>query len=177
MEGKECVRCKKTRCFSLSLQVVFNSDRDGLVTVVVEELRVMSFSDSDSGSVTSAGEFFDNFAGFHFGDSTHTPESVVEGLTVEDLAEDIELFGSCFEDNGDIFEIDPASDNIFESILVEIEPFHPMIFAIRFEEIVVIDNTTERGAVRGMRCISDEYFRKWSAFRSGGAAGLRVIFL
>lgn len=136
----------------------------------------MGFSDRDSGSVTSAGEFIDNFAGFHFRDSTHTPEGVVEGLTVEDLAEDIELFGGSFEDDGDIFEVSPASDDIFEGILVEPEAFNLVVSAIRFKEVVVINNTTDRRAVGCMNGISDGYFRKWSAFRSGGAAGLKVIF-
>lgn len=166
-----------TLSFRPLIEVVFNSDRDGFITVVVDEFSEVSFSDSDSGSVTSTGEFIDNFAGFHFRDSTHTPECVVERLTVEDLAEDIELFGSSFEDNGDIFEVSPASDDIFESILVEPEALDLVVSAIRFEKVVVIDNATDRRAVGCMNSISDGNFRKRGAFRSGGAAGLRVIFL
>ena len=60
------------------IEVVFDSDRDRFITVVVDEFSEVGFGDSDSGSVTSAGEFIDNFAGFHFRDSTHTPEGVVE---------------------------------------------------------------------------------------------------
>jgi len=159
------------------VEVVFDSDIDRFVTVVVDEFSEVGFSDSDSGGVTSARELIDDFAGFHFRDSAHTPESVVEGLTVEDLAEDVELFGGCFEDNGDIFEVSPASDDIFESILVEPEAFNLVVSAIRFEEIVVIDDATDRRAVWGMNGICDGHFRKRSRFRSGGAAGLKVIFL
>lgn len=52
----------------------------------------MGFSDSDGGSVAVGREFIDNLAGTHTGDGAHTVESVSEGLTVEDFAEDIELF-------------------------------------------------------------------------------------
>ena len=97
-------------------------------------------------------------------------------MTVEDLAEDIELFGGSFEDDGDVFEVSPASDDIFECILVEPEAFNLVVCAIRFKEVIVINNTTDRRAVGCMNGISDGYFRKWSAFRSGGAAGLKVIF-
>lgn len=141
------------------VEVVFDSDIDRLITVVVDEFSEVGFSDSDSGGVTSAGEFIDDFAGFHFRDSTHTPESVIEGLTVENLAEDIELFGGSFKDDGDIFEVSPASDDIFESILVEPKAFDLVVCAIRFEKVVVIDNTSDRRAVGGMNGIGDGYFR------------------
>ena len=34
-----------------------------------------------------------------------------------------------------------------------------MVFTVRFEEVVVIDNATERGAVGGMRGIGEGDFR------------------
>ena len=52
----------------------------------------MGFSDSNGGSVAVGCELIDNLAGTHTGDGAHTVESVSEGLTVEDFAEDIELF-------------------------------------------------------------------------------------
>ena len=52
----------------------------------------MGFSDSDGGSVAIGSELIDNLAGAHTGDGAHTVECVSEGLTVEDFAEDIELF-------------------------------------------------------------------------------------
>ena len=52
----------------------------------------MGFSDRDGGSVAVGREFIDDLAGAHTGDGAHTVESVSEGLTVEDFAEDIELF-------------------------------------------------------------------------------------
>lgn len=119
----------------------------------------MGFSDSDGGSVAVGREFIDNLAGTHTGDGAHTVEGVSEGLTVEDLAEDIELFDGGFKDDRDIFEVSPISDDIFEGILVEVEAFDFMIFTVRFEEIVVIDNATERGAVGGMGGIGEGHFR------------------
>ena len=34
-----------------------------------------------------------------------------------------------------------------------------MVFTVRFEEVVVIDNATERGAVGGMGGIGEGHFR------------------
>lgn len=50
----------------VGFEVVFDSDIDRFRAVVIEELSVVGFSDSDSGSVTSAGEFFDDLARFNF---------------------------------------------------------------------------------------------------------------
>lgn len=136
----------------------------------------MGFSDSDSGSVAVGCELVDNLTGSHTGYGAHTVESVFEGLTVEDLAEDIELFDGGFKDDGDIVEVSPVSDDILEGILVEVEAFDLMVFTVRFEEVVVIDNATERGAVGGMRGIGEGHFRERIFFRSGRAAGLEVIF-
>lgn len=119
----------------------------------------MGFSDRDGGSVAVGRELIDNLAGAHTGDGAHTVEGVSEGLTVEDLTEDIELFDGGFKDDGDIFEVSPISDDIFEGILVEVEAFDFMIFAVRFEEVVVIDNATERRAVGGMGGIGEGHFR------------------
>ena len=80
-------------------------------------------------------------------------------FAVEDFTEDIELFYGGIESDGDIFEVSPIGDDIFESILVEVEAFDLMIFAVRFEEVVVIDNATERGAVGGMGGIGEGHFR------------------
>ena len=76
----------------VGLEVVSDSDIDRLRAVVVEEFSVVGFSDSDSGSVAVGSELIDNLAGAHTGDGAHTVEGVSEGLTVEDLTEDIELF-------------------------------------------------------------------------------------
>lgn len=130
----------------------------------------MGFSDSDGGSVAVGSELIDNLAGAHTGDGAHTVEGVSEGLTVEDLAEDIELFDGGFKDDRDIVEVSPISDDIFESILVEVEAFDFMVFTIRFEEVVVIDNATEGRAVGGMRGIGERDLRKGILFRSGRAA-------
>ena len=76
----------------VGLEVVSDSDIDRFRAVVVEEFSVVGFSDSNGGSVAVGCELIDNLAGTHTGDGAHTVESVSEGLTVEDFAEDIELF-------------------------------------------------------------------------------------
>lgn len=87
------VRIRKTLvAVVVGLEVVSDSDIDRFRAVVVEEFSVVGFSDSDSGSVAIGSELIDNLAGAHTGDGAHTVESVSEGLTVEDLTEDIELF-------------------------------------------------------------------------------------
>lgn len=154
----------------VGFEVVFDSDIDRFRAVVVEEFSVVGFSDSDGGSVSVGSELIDNLAGAHTGDGAHTVEGVSEGLTVEGLTEDIELFDGGFKDDGDIVEVSPISDDIFESILVEVEAFDLMVFTVRFEEVVVIDNATERGAVGGMRSIGEGHFRERIFFRSGRAA-------
>ena len=132
----------------------------------------MGFSDSYSGRVAVRSEFVDNLASAHTRDGAHTVKSFSKRLTVEGFAEDIELFDGRFEDDGDIVEVSPVCDNILERILVEVEAFDFMIFAIRFEEVVVIDNATERRPVGCMGSIGERDFRKRIFFRSGRAAGL-----
>lgn len=147
---------KPKKAFLLdSIQVVFDSDIYRFITVVVEEHSEVGFSDSESGRVTLAGEFFCNFAGFHFRDSAHTVKGVVVILTVEGITEDIELFGGSFKDDGDVVEISPTSDAVFEGILVKPEAFYDVVSAVGIEEVIVIDNTTDRGAVGGMNGISE----------------------
>lgn len=84
-------------------------------------------------------------------------------MTVEGFTEDIELFCSSFEDNGDIVEVSPASDAVFEGILVEPEAFDFMVSAIRIEEVIVIGDATDRRAVGGMNGISEGDFRSESS--------------
>lgn len=156
----------------VGLEVVFDSDIDRFRAVVVEETSVVGFSDRDGGGVAAGSEFIDNLAGAHTGYGAHTVKSVSEGLTVENFTEDIELFDGRFEYDWDIVEVSPVCDNILEGILVEVEALDLMVFTIRFEEVVVIDNATERGAVGGMRGIGERDLRERFLFRSGGAAGL-----
>lgn len=63
LSGKECVRTEETQRL---FEVVFNSDRDRFITVVVYELSEVIFGDSDSGSVTSFSEFIDSFTSDYF---------------------------------------------------------------------------------------------------------------
>lgn len=140
------------------IEVVFDSDIYRFRAVVVNELGEVSFSDSESGRVAHTREFFGDFSGFHFRDSAHAVESVSIRLTVEGFTEDIELFCSGFENDGDIVEISPASDAVFEGILVEPEAFDFMVSAIRIEEVIVIGDATDRRAVGGMNGISEGDF-------------------
>lgn len=132
-------------------EVVFNSDRDRFLAVVVEELSEVGFSDSESGRVALAGQFFCNFASFHFRDSAHTVEGVGVVLTVESVTEDIELLVGSFEDDGDVVEVRPTSDAVLESILVEPKAFDLVISARGVEEVIVVNDATDGIAVGGMR--------------------------
>ena len=161
LEGKKKGASSALR--SPLIEVVFDSDIDRFRPVVVNELGEVGFSDSESGRVTHTREFLGDFAGFHFRDSAHTVEGVPIGLTVEGFTEDIELFCSGFENDGDIVEVSPASDAVFEGILVEPEAFDFMVSAIRIEEVIVIGDTTDRGAVGGMNGISERDFRSESS--------------
>ena len=97
-------------------------------------------------------------------------------FTVEHFTEDIELFYGGIEGDGDIFEVSPRIYEVFESILIEEKAFNTHISTITFEDIVIRYNAFDGSTAGGMRGISWERFRKRSAFRSGGAAGLKVIF-
>ena len=61
-KGKECVRTEETQL----IEVVFDSDRDRFIAVVVDKLGEVIFGDSDSGSVTSFSEFIDSLTSDYF---------------------------------------------------------------------------------------------------------------
>lgn len=137
----------------------------------------MVFSDSNSGGVTSFSESIDSFAGDYFRDSAEHNEGIAVIFAIEDLAEDIELGFWGIESDRDIVDISPGVDEVFEGILIEVEAFDAHISASTFENGVIGDYTLNGIASGGMWRISRECFWKRSAFGSGGAAGLKVIFL
>lgn len=159
------------------VEVVFDSDIDRFVTVVIEEHSVVVFGDSDSGGVTSFSESIDSFASDYFRDSAEHNECIAVIFAIEDFTEHIELGFWGIESDRDIVYISPRIDEVFESILIEVEAFDAHISASTFENGVVRDNTLDGIASRSMRGIRREGFWKRRGFRSGGAAGLKVIFL
>lgn len=156
----------------VGLEVVFDSDIDRFRAVVIEELSVVVFRDSDSGSVTRFSESIDSFASDYFRDSTEHRIGIAVVFAIEDFAEDIELFDWGIESDGDIFEVSPRIDEVFESILIEVEALDTHIRAVASEDVVVGDDAFDGSAAWGMRGIGKERLREGFLFRSGGAAGL-----
>ena len=97
-------------------------------------------------------------------------------LFIERAAEDIEFVDRYVQNDGDILEVSPICDEVFESILVEVEAFDSMISSIGIEKVVVGENATDRRAVGSMNGVSEVNFRIEFPFRGGRAAGLEVIF-
>ena len=122
------------------IEVVFDSDIDRFRAVVVNELGEVCFRDSDGGSVTAFSESIYALTGDYFRDSTEHRVGLAVGFTVEDFTEDIELFDGGIESDGDIIDVRPRIDEVFESILIEVEAFDAHILARAFENVVVGDD-------------------------------------
>lgn len=93
-------------------------------------------------------------------------------LFIEGAAEDIEFVDRDVQNDGDILEVSPICDKVFESILVEVETFDSMISSIGIEEVIVGENATNRSAVGCMNGVGEVNLWIEFTFRSGGAAGL-----